>query len=216
MYQEYLNQMQTSIAPLSSEELKELLNDDEKLDAKVDEALQTLMAQKDRFFEENRNRAESNIEKEPEIIELRGKVGELLEEGRTRCEAVQEKLSQIKEKSGGVSQETALALLQTAAAESEEQTESLVKKFTDNEVNVEAFLDEFLANRRTMHLRKLKAEKMQELMRKQAAGQRPGTASPAYGNVPGAGSGFYPPIAGAGVPYPMMGPMMPMPPSRPY
>ncbi|XP_030562196.1 vacuolar protein sorting-associated protein 37B [Drosophila novamexicana] len=223
MYQEYLNQLQSSLFPMNSDQLKELLNNDDKLDEKVDEVLESLKTQKVRFFEENRNRAEKNIEKEPKIIELRGKLAELSEEGRTSCAAVQELLSQIKEKTGGVSQETALALLQTAASESEEKTEEIVKKFTDNELNVETFLDEFLTSRRTMHLRKLKAEKMQELIRKQTAPQRHSTGGggmPAYGNLPGTGGGFYPNphMAGAAnVPYPMMGPMMPMPPPpRPY
>ncbi|EDV47851.1 vacuolar protein sorting-associated protein 37B [Drosophila erecta] len=213
MYQEYLNQLQASIAPMGSEELKELLNNDDKLDEKVDEVLQVLRTQKVSVFEDNRSRAERNIEREPQIIELRSRLAELSEEGRTRCSSVQEKLSQLKEKSGGMGPETALALLQTAASESEEQTEEMVKKFNDSDTGVEAFLEEFLASRRTMHLRRLKAEKMQELMRKQRQGP-PNTSLPAYGNVPS--GGFYP-MAGGSVPYPKMGPLMPMPPpSRPY
>ncbi|XP_005187578.2 vacuolar protein sorting-associated protein 37B [Musca domestica] len=221
MYQDYLNQLRVSISPLSTDELKDLLHDDEKLDEKIDTVLEELKAQKDNLFAENRSKAESNIEKEPQIIELKGKIVELNEEGKRCCEAVQEKLAQIKEKSGGVSQETALALLQTAAAESEEASEEIVKKFTDNEIAVEAFLEEFLSARKNMHLRKLKAEKMQELMKRQAqggAGGRNMATGPAYSNIPS--SGFYPaprlPYGGGSVPYPVGGPMMPMPPPRPY
>lgn len=214
MYQQYLNQLQTSIAPLSSDELKDLLNDDEKLDEKVSEVLENLKTQKDDLLIENRSKAESNIEKEPRIIELRGKVNELMEEAKKYCGAVQEKLVEVKENSGNVSQETALALIQTAAAESEEATDALIKQFTDNEIGVEAFLDEFLVTRKTMHLRKLKAEKMQELIRRQTQpGQRGNIGSHLLPN-----SGFYPTpgvpaMGGGGVPYPL-GPMMPMP--RPY
>ncbi|KAH8256438.1 hypothetical protein KR032_007239 [Drosophila birchii] len=214
MYQEYLNQLQATIAPMSSDELKELLNDDTKLDEKVDEVLQVLRTQKTTVFEDNRSRAERNIEKEPQIIELRGRLAEVSEEGRTRCSSVQAKLSQLKEKTDGVGPDTALALLQTAASESEEQTEEMVKKFNDSDLGVEAFLEEFLAIRRTMHLRRLKAEKMQDLMRKQRQGPPSAASLPAYGNVPS--GGFYP-SAGGSAPYPMMGPLMPMPPpSRPY
>ncbi|XP_068155515.1 vacuolar protein sorting-associated protein 37B [Drosophila tropicalis] len=216
MYQEYLNQLATSIGPLGSDELKELLNDDEKLDQKVDEVLENLKQQKTNVFEDNRIRAERNIEKEPQVIELRGKLSELSEEGRTRCSAVQEKLSQLKQKSGGTSQEAALALLQTAASESEEQTEEMVKKFNENETNVEAFLEDFLSSRKQMHLRRLKAEKMQDLIRNKRRSTAPAAGG---GAIPPYGSGFYPSAApGAGVPYPMMGPLMPMPPpaGRPY
>ncbi|XP_041565212.1 vacuolar protein sorting-associated protein 37C [Drosophila elegans] len=214
MYQEYMNQLQASLTPMGSDELKELLNNDDKLDEKVDEVLQVLRNQKTSVFEDNRSRAERNIEREPQIIELRGRLAELSDEGRTRCSSVQEKLSELKEKSGVVGPETALALLQTAASESEEQTEEMVKKFNDSDLGVEAFLEEFLASRRTMHLRRLKAEKMQDLMRKQRQGPPPNSSLPTYGNLPS--GGFYP-SAGGSAPYPMMGPLMPMPPpTRPY
>ncbi|XP_055853183.1 vacuolar protein sorting-associated protein 37C [Episyrphus balteatus] len=206
MYQEYLNHLHVSIAPLSSDELKDLLNDDDKLDEKVDEVLETLRAQKESLLTDNRSRAESNIEKEPILIELRGKVNELLEEGKTRCASVQDKISQIKTKSGNVSIETALALLQTAAAESEEESEKLVKDFIENDLGLEGFLEAFLTSRKKMHLRKFKAEKMSELMRPQ--NQR----NSMYNNLPS--TGFYPQAhTQSQVPYPL-GPMMPMP--RPY
>lgn len=221
MYQEYINQLQISINPLSTDELKDLLNNDEKLDEKIDTVLEILKAQKDSLFAENRSKAEFNIEKEPKILELKGKVAELNAEGKECCEQIQEKLALVKDKSSAVSTETALALLQAAAAESEETSETTVKKFTDNDINIETFLEEFLPARKTMHLRKLKAEKMQDLIRRQAhcspnpAPRNIGGTGPAYSNIPI--SSFYPaphPHFG-GIPYPM-GPMMPMPPPRPY
>jgi len=220
MYQEYLNQVQSTISTLSSDELKELLNNDEMVEEKVDEVLEVLKAQKNSLFEENRTKAELNLEKEPQIIELRGKVTELMEQGQKACQDIQEKLTEVNEKSGKVSEDTALALLQTAAAESEERTEDLYKKFTDNDMNVDQFLEEFLKERKTMHLRKLRAEKLQDAIRK-ASTQRGsfngGNVGPAYSNIPG--SGFYPkapyPAPGS-VPYPMSGPRMPMPPPRPF
>lgn len=39
MYQQYLNQAQAAISNLSSDELKELLNDDEKLEIHVNDAV---------------------------------------------------------------------------------------------------------------------------------------------------------------------------------
>lgn len=99
-----------------------------------------------------------------------------------------------------MSQDTALALLQTAAAESEEESEGIVKQFMDKEINVDNFLEVFQATRKTMHLRKLKADKMSELMRNTSA-----PATGGFGGYPG-----YPPVTGS-VPYPT-GPMpMPMP-----
>jgi ESCRT-I complex subunit VPS37 len=107
-----------------------------------------------------------------------------------------------------MSQETALALLQTSAAESEEQTEELVKQFLENEVTVDAFMDTFMAQRKEMHNRKVKADKLKDIIRHPP--QRSAGAGPMY---PQPGSGFYPPGPPVGmpsVPYPL-GPTMPMP-----
>lgn len=99
-----------------------------------------------------------------------------------------------------MNQDTALALLQTAAAESEEASEQIVKQFLDKELPIDGFLEQFMVSRKTMHLRKLKAEKMNELIRK--------------GGVNNFNRSFYPyqPTIGGGgnVPYPV-GINMPMP-----
>lgn len=42
MYQQYLNSAQASLHQLSSDELKELLNDDEKLEEKINESVSNL------------------------------------------------------------------------------------------------------------------------------------------------------------------------------
>lgn len=103
-------------------------------------------------------------------------------------------------KTSNTNQDTALALLQTAAAESEENSENIVKQLMDKELLIDAFLETFLISRKTMHLRKLKADKMSELVKRNKQGS--GITQP-Y-------TGFYPPPSGGQVPYPM-GPIMGMP-----
>lgn len=43
----------------------------------------------------NRNLAEENVNKEPEIIELKSRISELSEEGKTLCTSIQEKLAKL-------------------------------------------------------------------------------------------------------------------------
>lgn len=103
-----------------------------------------------------------------------------------------------------------MALLQTAGAEAEESSEKTVKQFLDNEITVEIFLEQFMSMRKTMHLRKIKADKMNELIRQPNIR---GIGSP---YPPAANTGFYPqlnPMGGNGVPYPMGAMMMPMAPT---
>lgn len=55
--------------------------------------------EKDVIITENRTLAESNLEKEPNLIELRSKINDLSEEFRTLSENVQTKLVQLSESS---------------------------------------------------------------------------------------------------------------------
>lgn len=63
-----------------------------------------------------------------------------------------------------MSSETALALLQTAAAEMEEESEKIASKFLEGSFDVDEFLQQFAETRKIMHLRKVKADKMSELI----------------------------------------------------
>lgn len=94
-------------------------------------------------------------------------------------------------KSNNISQDTALALLQSAAAEAEDESEKIYQQFLDKELtNIDAFLDQFITTRKKMHERKLKADKMVELMRSQSSRN----------------SNVYPQSRGnSGLPYPMSG-----------
>uniref|UniRef100_T1H6P9 VPS37 C-terminal domain-containing protein n=1 Tax=Megaselia scalaris TaxID=36166 RepID=T1H6P9_MEGSC len=160
-------------------------------------------SQKVYLLSENRNKAEENIAKEPHLIEYRGKINDLLEEGKTLCSSIQEKVNLVKEKSGTSNPETALALLQAAAAEMEEESDKIADQFNEKEIPVEEFLEKFLETRKTMHLRKFKAEKMSELMI--LDNQIQTSYNPAI--LPATMPPY--PTGGGGVPYPT-GPTMPM------
>lgn len=117
-------------------------------------------------------------------------------------------------KKGDNTPDTALALLQTKAAESEESSEKATTKLQEKEITIDEFLEQFQSTRKDMHLRKLKIEKMIELMRQTNNG--PPNAGGAGGlpyNRPGPGyppAHFYPPAPPQG-PYPPGPYGMPMP-----
>lgn len=109
-------------------------------------------------------------------------------------------------KSAGISPDTTLALLQTAAAETEETSENMAQDLLSGKMDLEQFLSEFEPIRKKMHIRKLKAEKMSELIR---------TGGSSYGNGFSRPNLPYPSYTGAtgipSIPYPI-GPLnMPMP-----
>lgn len=112
----------------------------------------------------------------------------------------------VESKSSSVNPESMLDILKASAAESEEKSDEITEKFLSQSIQIDEFLDQFKSTRMEMHLRKLKVDKMQELLRQGVGnGQHP----PPQGNYqPG---NFY------NAPYPnaMPGgyPMMPMPPN---
>ncbi|XP_310262.6 vacuolar protein sorting-associated protein 37B [Anopheles gambiae] len=221
MYQPYLQQAVQSLQTLSSDELRQLLEDDEKLDERVNEAVQPLESSKDLIIGENRSLAETNLNFEPKMVELRSRVQELAEECRTLGESVKEKSTQLASKSEKNNAETVLALLQTAAAESEEESEKIVKQLLDSELTVDAYVEQFMSIRKLMHSRKLKAEKMTELLRSNRhtsqrfdAGYGP-SSMPYPASEPARPGSFYVPPGMAApstaVPYPVGPSSMPMP-----
>lgn len=108
--------------------------------------------------------------------------------------------------------ESVLARLQASAAESEEKSDQLAEGFFENNIPTDEFLEQFKVSRAEMHLRKLKAEKMQELLR-QTSRQSGGPGmyqSNFYG--PGPGTSPYPNIPSMQFPMPMPAPPMMRPP----
>lgn len=210
MFQQYFDQAKSAISYLPTAELEELLNNDEKLEERVNEVLKVLDREKEKILAENRSVAEENVNKEPEIIERKSRISELLEQGKTLCLTVQEQLTEMKDKKGDKTPDTVLTLLRTAAAESEENSESLATKFQHSEIPIEEFLEQFTNERKLMHTRKLKSEKMQELIQKKPQSNIPFGLR--YPGIPQPATNVYPPRP-TGVPgYPPFS--MPMPPQH--
>lgn len=68
-------------------------------------------------------------------------------------------------KSSGVSLDTTLALLEASSAESEENSEKIAQDFLAGEIDIDKFLEDFSKERTIMHLRKVKIDKMSELIK---------------------------------------------------
>lgn len=73
--------------------------------------------------------------------------------------------SSVSEK-GDKTPENVLVLLQAATAESEEKSENSATNLQGKEITIDEFLDQFMVERKLMHMRKLKIEKMAEMMKK--------------------------------------------------
>ena len=84
--------------------------------------------------------------------------------------------------------------------------QKLAEKFLGGDIEVDEFLDQFLSKRKVMHMRKVKVDKMRELMKKPSNR----SSNPVYPLLPSNFPGMSP-----AVPYPtgLVSMPMPVPPS---
>lgn len=121
---------------------------------------------------------------------------------------MEKKKEKLEELARQTSLDTTLALLQTAAAQAEEDSENTASQFLDGELSLEAFLNQFIEQKKLAHLRRIKAEKLMDFVRQNmmaptmtsnAAPIRPAPLPPYPSN---SSSGYMPP-------YPLMPPVIP-------
>uniref|UniRef100_A0A1Y1LPZ6 VPS37 C-terminal domain-containing protein n=1 Tax=Photinus pyralis TaxID=7054 RepID=A0A1Y1LPZ6_PHOPY len=205
-----------SLSNLTNDQLDEYINNEEKIESLLQglnqSYLQEIEQEKETLLASNSSLSEFNLTREPALIEGRERVEKLSADGEEIYKTVEEKMNEIREKTGDMSLETALALLQTAASETEEESDKLTSQFLSNEIELDQFLEEFIEKRIVMHTRLIKAEKMAKIL----------SSDPILNNVPSyvnappvnINSNYFPginPNSAPNVPYPIGGISMPMP-----
>ncbi|XP_011702361.1 PREDICTED: vacuolar protein sorting-associated protein 37B [Wasmannia auropunctata] len=200
------------LSHLDNDELKELLNNDGKFEDIVKDIKQfkELETEKEMLMASNRSLAEFNLSKQPELEEGKQELKELSEQANQLCSSVRDKIDEMRDKSGTMTVDTALDLLQAAAAEIEEESEGVAEKFLAGDIEVDEFLDQFLSRRKLMHLRKVKVDKLRELIRKGHSNSTPGY--PIASNFPGIAPSIPYPTGPIAMPMPLPG----LPAYRPY
>ncbi|XP_008470483.1 vacuolar protein sorting-associated protein 37C isoform X2 [Diaphorina citri] len=205
-----MENLESLLEHLDISELKELVNDEETFNNFTKEATATLTTesneQKEMLIASNKSLAEYNLSQEEALLEKKSQLLDLNEQLTQLSKSVESKVELIKSHKNNVSTDTVLALLQTAASEIEEESEKVPEEFLNGTIDVDKFLETFTPKRILMHLRRIKADKMAEMLTK-----RNSFGSPTHNGVGGhnGGSssfgGMYPPV-----PVPPMGPGYPV------
>ncbi|XP_062999898.1 vacuolar protein sorting-associated protein 37B isoform X2 [Elgaria multicarinata webbii] len=127
---------------------------------------QNVQLSKDVTLASNRSLAEGNLLYQPRLEALKATLTQKYQELHVLFEAYQIKKTKLDRQSSNASLETLLALLQTEGAKIEEDTENMAEKFLDGEVPLDTFVDEYQNQRKLAHLRRVKIEKLQEMVLK--------------------------------------------------
>uniref|UniRef100_A0A3Q3JP68 VPS37 C-terminal domain-containing protein n=1 Tax=Monopterus albus TaxID=43700 RepID=A0A3Q3JP68_MONAL len=150
---------------LRASELRELLQNDDKMDQIIplNEKLQDLHLDRETLLTSNRSLAEESLARQPRLnngkLQLAEKYRELSKIATT-CWEKQSQLAHVQRHS----LQRAQNLLQEEVAHAEEHSEELLEKFMEGNINLDEFLDSFQSSRKTYHIRRAQAEKMQEFV----------------------------------------------------
>jgi len=171
-----------SLQSMTSDQLKEILNSDDKFEEFIKELPQMkgLYNEKEMLMASNKSLAEYNMSQEPVLREAKEKLLEKYTEATRLSEEVRSLQSQLEQKSGNVRPDTLLALLEAANQEAEEESETLMDTFLQTgDTQIEQFLEEYQEKRKLAHLRRIKVDKMKELLaRKASSGSTPARQAP--------------------------------------
>ena len=157
-----------SLNRLTKDQLQELLNDELKFESFIRglDQVKSLYNEKEMLMASNKSLAEYNLSQEPRLKSAKAGFDAKKAEIRDLAAKVKSLSAEVKSKSGQYDNETLLALLQAAAAEAEETSDKTAEEFMQkkNIENMDEFLDSFIEQRKVSHLRRIKADKMKDLI----------------------------------------------------
>ncbi|CAC5386889.1 VPS37 [Mytilus coruscus] len=208
------HEVQSLIESCNKQELQELLEDEDKLNGLITGLPQVkrLQTDKEMTIVKNKSMAEYNLSIEPKLYEMRSKVAAMYEEAnKLKTELATDK-SRLDAKRGEISLDVMSVMLQTEAAKSEEESEKLADNFCEGKVELDNFLETYISSRTRSHLRQIKSQKMNELVREHSPTRNRGQISSSYNSdIRSPGLAPYPAYSSSAGQYQASGYSMPQP-----
>uniref|UniRef100_A0A8C7IZM9 VPS37 C-terminal domain-containing protein n=1 Tax=Oncorhynchus kisutch TaxID=8019 RepID=A0A8C7IZM9_ONCKI len=149
-------------------QLNELLEDDEKLNSIVKEMNEMCEVQqvKELTLVSNISLAEQNLQLQPSLDLQKNQLTSRYRHLQELYDNYQLRKSTLYHGSGNSSLDILLALLQAEGAKIEEETENMADSFLDGELPLDCFIDDYQRRRHLAHVRRVKIDKLRELVLK--------------------------------------------------
>lgn len=157
---------------LSQSELQELLDNPERVESMALESdeIQNIQLEREMALASNRSLAEQNLDMKPRLESEK----EVVVERYSQLEAIRETYRQHCSLRDGmvgqVSPEALFSRLQTEGSKTEAESEALADEFLEGSLPLDPFLDRFLSLRSLAHKRRVRIEKLQEILRQRSEG----------------------------------------------
>ncbi|XP_053137245.1 vacuolar protein sorting-associated protein 37C [Hemicordylus capensis] len=155
------------------DELKELQQNLEEIEhlALESDEVQDAQLQREMALATNRSLAEQNLKFQEPLETGRANLSDKYQDLQKLVERCQEQKAKLEKFSAVMQPGTLLNLLQVEGQKIEEESEIMAEKFLEGEVPLETFLEQFSSMRKLSHLRRVKVEKLQEVLRKPQSSQ---------------------------------------------
>ncbi|OPJ74123.1 vacuolar protein sorting-associated protein 37C [Patagioenas fasciata monilis] len=150
------------------EELRELQENAEEIErlALESQEVQELQLEREMALASNRSLAEQNLKFQAPLETGRTDLSSKYEELQQLAERCKEQKAKLEKFAVAMHPQTLLDLLQVESQKIEEESEKMAEKFLEGEVPLETFLEQFSVMRKLSHLRRVRVEKLQEILRK--------------------------------------------------
>ncbi|NXG37823.1 VP37C protein, partial [Dromaius novaehollandiae] len=157
------------------EELQELQDNAEEIERLALESreVQELQLEREMALAANRSLAEQNLKFQSPLETGRTDLSNKYEELQKLAERCKEQKAKLEKFSAALNPQTLLDLLQVESQKIEEESENMAEKFLEGEVPLETFLEQFSVMRKLSHLRRVRVEKLQEILKKSEVSQEP-------------------------------------------
>ncbi|KAJ8286689.1 hypothetical protein GJAV_G00042030 [Gymnothorax javanicus] len=179
-----MSEFTENLSSYTMTQLNELLEDDDKLNKIIEDLEETQNVQKAKevTLASNRSLAELNLLLQPRLDLRKNQLTKQYRCLQEVFEAYQLRRSTIGINLSGGSLDMLLALLQAEAAKIEEETEIMADLFLDGEQPVDSFIDDYRSKRKLAHLRRVKIDRLREVVlkgRRMPRAPAPAPATPA-------------------------------------
>ncbi|NXI36009.1 VP37C protein, partial [Galbula dea] len=156
-------------------ELRELQESAEEIErlALESQEVQELQLEREMALAANRSLAEQNLRFQAPLEAARSDLASKYEQLQELAHRWKEQKAKLEKFSAAMHPQTLLDLLQVESQKIEEESEELAERFLEGEVPLESFLEQFGVLRRLAHLRRVRVEKLQEILRRAESSQEP-------------------------------------------
>ncbi|XP_061335232.1 vacuolar protein sorting-associated protein 37C [Pezoporus flaviventris] len=168
------------------QELQELQENTEEIErlALESQEVQELQLEREMSLAANRSLAEQNLKFQAPLETGRTELGSKYEELQKLAQRCQEQKAKLEKFSAALHPQTLLDLLQVESQKIEEESEQMAEKFLEGAVPLDTFLEQFSSMRKLSHLRRVRVDKLQEILRKSGTPQEPQEQPAPHGPVP--------------------------------